>query len=95
MRKVLSFGKKDDSKEVVVVTEMQHVDSFGSNASSTAVSQEEWAQAARALRTASWSAVFYLITTDILGPGAVPWSLANMGWVPGIVLYTIFGGAAV
>jgi hypothetical protein len=36
------------------------------------VSNEEWQNASRALRTASWSAVFYLITTDILGPFNVP-----------------------
>lgn len=32
------------------------------------VSDEERVQASRALRTATWGAVFYLITTDILGP---------------------------
>ncbi len=32
-----------------------------------AVTPEEWKQAARALRTAGWGTVFYLITTDILG----------------------------
>jgi hypothetical protein len=37
-----------------------------------AVTDDEWQNASRALRTASWSAVFYLITTDILGPFNVP-----------------------
>lgn len=32
------------------------------------VSDEEWTNASRALRTASAAACFYLITTDILGP---------------------------
>ncbi len=36
------------------------------NASS--VTDREWKQASRALRTASWSSIFFLITTDILGP---------------------------
>jgi hypothetical protein len=36
------------------------------------VTDDEWMNASRALRTASWSAVFYLITTDILGPFNVP-----------------------
>jgi hypothetical protein len=36
------------------------------------VSQEEWNQASRACRTATWSAVFYLVTTDIMGPYSVP-----------------------
>ena len=33
-----------------------------------AVTSEEWTNASRAFRTATWAACFYLITTDILGP---------------------------
>ena len=40
--------------------------------------------ASRALRLASWSTVFYLITTDILGPFNAPYAIAQVGWVPGI-----------
>jgi hypothetical protein len=36
------------------------------------VSDEEWRTASRATRTASWGTVFFLITTDILGPGGAP-----------------------
>ena len=36
------------------------------------ISDEEWANASRAVRTASKGAVFYLITTDILGPFGLP-----------------------
>jgi hypothetical protein len=36
------------------------------------VSDSEWRNASRAVRTAGWSSVFYLITTDILGPFSVP-----------------------
>lgn len=36
------------------------------------VSDEEWLRASRAARTATWGAVFYLITTDILGPFTTP-----------------------
>lgn len=32
------------------------------------IANEEYIQASRAVRTASWGAVFYLITTDVLGP---------------------------
>lgn len=32
------------------------------------ISDTEYVQASRAVRTATWGAVFYLITTDILGP---------------------------
>lgn len=34
----------------------------------TTVTDIEWRQASRALRTASWGSIFFLITTDILGP---------------------------
>lgn len=37
-----------------------------------AVTDEEWKTAARALRTASWSSIFFLITTDILGWSSCP-----------------------
>lgn len=43
------------------------------------VSDAEWKTASRAVRTAGWSGVFYLITTDILGPFSVPWAFAQMG----------------
>ena len=36
------------------------------------ISDDEYTTASRAVRTATWGAVFYLITTDILGP----WSTA-------------------
>lgn len=32
------------------------------------VTDHEWRQASRACRTASWGTIFFLITTDILGP---------------------------
>lgn len=35
--------------------------------------------------------IFYLITTDILGPFSVPWAMSQLGYGPGFVLYTIFG----
>lgn len=44
------------------------------------ISDQEWTNASRALRTATKSAIFYLITTDILGPFALPFAFATMGW---------------
>lgn len=44
------------------------------------ISDEDWTNANRALRTASWGAIFYLITTDILGPFGLPFAFASMGW---------------
>ncbi|KAF2011702.1 hypothetical protein BU24DRAFT_398423 [Aaosphaeria arxii CBS 175.79] len=64
------------------------------SASSALVTDDEWHNASRAMRTATWGAVFYLITTDVLGPYSVPWALSQMGYGPGAVLYTIFGALA-
>lgn len=50
--------------------------------------------ARRALRQASWAAVFYLITTDILGPFNAPYAIASVGYVPGILLYFFMGAIA-
>ncbi|EPE06646.1 amino acid transporter [Ophiostoma piceae UAMH 11346] len=60
-----------------------------------AVSDDEWVNASRALRTATRGAIFYLITTDILGPFGLPYAFATMGWGPGIALYTVFAGLAI
>ena len=55
------------------------------------VSETEWETAQRATRTATWGSVFYLITTDILGPTNVPWAISQMGYGVGFALYTSFG----
>ncbi|KAJ6789633.1 hypothetical protein PWT90_08488 [Aphanocladium album] len=56
--------------------------------------QEEWTHAERGLRTTSWGAVFFLITTDIIGPMTTPWAFAQTGYGPGVALYTVFGALA-
>ncbi|KAF9554688.1 hypothetical protein CPC08DRAFT_712698 [Agrocybe pediades] len=53
--------------------------------------EEERANASRALRLAGWASIFYLITTDILGPFNAPFAISQVGWVPGIVLYFVMG----
>lgn len=58
------------------------------------ITDKEWTDASRAFRTASAGACFYLITTDILGPYGVGFAIGTLGWGPGIVLYTVFGGLA-
>lgn len=55
------------------------------------ITDEEWTNASRAFRTASWGACWYLITTDILGPYGVGFAMGTLGWGPGIALYTVFG----
>ncbi|KAK7037552.1 hypothetical protein VNI00_011044 [Paramarasmius palmivorus] len=58
------------------------------------VDQEELLTAQRALRTATWISVFYLITTDILGPFNAPFAFSQVGYVPGAILYVVMGGVA-
>jgi len=58
------------------------------------ITEEEYVQASRAVRTATWGAVFFLITTDILGPFSTAWAFRQMGYGPGAVLYTIFAAFA-
>jgi hypothetical protein len=45
--------------------------------SSLKVSDAEWRTAARALRTASWGQMFFLITTDILGWSGAPYATSR------------------
>ncbi|KAH6609824.1 transmembrane amino acid transporter [Trichoderma cornu-damae] len=61
---------------------------------SNAPTEAEWKQASRAMRTASWGTMFYLITTDILGWSSTPFVFASVGFGPGIALYLIFGAFA-
>ncbi|OQE37964.1 hypothetical protein PENCOP_c009G02656 [Penicillium coprophilum] len=56
-----------------------------------AITDEEWANASRSLRSASWGACFYLITTDILGPFGSGYAMGTLGWRAGIAFYTVFG----
>ncbi|EJD01782.1 uncharacterized protein FOMMEDRAFT_141050 [Fomitiporia mediterranea MF3/22] len=56
--------------------------------------EDELITARRALRNASWAAIFYLITTDILGPFNAPFAFSQVGYVPGAVLYVVMGGVA-
>lgn len=44
------------------------------------VTEEEWTNASRAVRTATAGAIFFLITTDILGPFGLPYAFATTGW---------------
>src|SRR5690349_15423221 len=55
------------------------------------ITDEEWINASRAARTATWGAIFYLIATDILGPFSTGWAFSQLGWGPAVALYTVFG----
>lgn len=88
-RKFLSFGKQDavsstiagsdptapghPSKRLDANTEKTNDSEAPVIIRPEAVTEEEWLQASRAARTATWGSIFYLITTDVLGPYSVPY----------------------
>lgn len=55
------------------------------------ITDQEWENASRALRTASAGACFYLITTDVLGPYGSGFAMGTLGWGPGLAFYIVFG----
>ncbi|KAG2066629.1 hypothetical protein BDR04DRAFT_1106441 [Suillus decipiens] len=55
------------------------------------VAEGEYRAASGALRTATWGSVFYLITTDILGPYSTPWAFQQVGYGPGVACFFVFG----
>lgn len=75
--------KKEQEKAVQMVAGAEDNQKGGimtvNDSSSLSVTDEEWKTAARALKTASWGTVFFLITTDILGWGSCPYVLTVAG----------------
>ena len=66
---VIEYGTNENQSP----TEKTDIDTQGAApASKYGISESEWKNASRATRTAGWSGIFYLITTDILGPYSVP-----------------------
>lgn len=55
---------------------------------------KDWKTAARAMRTAGWSSIFFLVTTDILGWSGAPFVFSTVGYGTGVALYVLFGFAA-
>jgi hypothetical protein len=45
-----------------------------------AITDEEWINASKAMRNATGMAIFYLMTTDVLGPFGLPYAVATNGW---------------
>ncbi|CAP95069.1 hypothetical protein E8E15_001408 [Penicillium rubens] len=102
------FRKKSDApvpmrrqvqeQNASIMTDPSAKPTSGTNSGGTSdgwgITETEWEQAQRAGRTATWGSIFYLISTDILGPTNVPWAISQMGFGPGAVLYTVFGAMA-
>jgi len=80
------FGKYTNSRLPIAA-----VTSLETEAEEMTPEQLERSNARRALRQAGWAAVFFLITTDILGPFNAPIAIAQLGYVPGVLLYVFMG----
>ncbi|KAI9566624.1 transmembrane amino acid transporter protein-domain-containing protein [Boletus coccyginus] len=64
----------------------------GSNeAAVLVITAAKYRAASSSLRTATWGAIFYLITTDILGPYSTPFAFAQVGYGPGVACFIAFG----
>jgi hypothetical protein len=63
-----ALARLDEKQPAGVVTDVD----VAQPADPLKVSDAEWRTAARALRTASWGQMFFLITTDILGWSGAP-----------------------
>ena len=75
------LNKLSDHKGPNVNVDVRHVED--ANLVPTSEDELERMNAIRALRVTSWISVFYLITTDILGPFNAPFAISQVGWVPG------------
>ncbi|OQE06788.1 hypothetical protein PENVUL_c016G02336 [Penicillium vulpinum] len=84
------YSKKTREEEEYLEPPVLNKD-FSTRERRLAITDEEWANATRSLRSASWGACFYLITTDILGPYGSGFAMGTLGWGPGIAFYTVFG----
>lgn len=49
---------------------------------------------ARTMRIAGATSIFFLITTDILGPSSAPYGMSQNGWAQGNILFFVFFIAA-
>ncbi|KIJ34891.1 hypothetical protein M422DRAFT_233084 [Sphaerobolus stellatus SS14] len=90
------FKRKDNNSSAPAITEKEDSvdekrEKMDTEKAPSMVSDEEKTAAYRAIRTASWLSIFYLITTDILGPTSAPWAFSQLGFASGTVLFFILG----
>ncbi|KAF9221171.1 hypothetical protein BS17DRAFT_712478 [Gyrodon lividus] len=91
------FGRKpsqEDRVSVVSATASDEKKQGESDEAALTVTDAEYRAASSSLRTASWGSVFYLITTDILGPYSTPYAFAQVGYGPGVACFVVFGALA-
>lgn len=88
------FNRSQESDERSVASahsDEKNVTPSSEDGSGALVTAGEYRAASGALRTATWGTVFYLITTDILGPFSTPWAFQQVGYGPGVACFFVFG----
>ncbi|BGP04053.1 hypothetical protein NBRC10513v2_007793 [Rhodotorula toruloides] len=84
-------SEKDHDVHIREATDSPALDDVAADLEGLSERELELVNARRALRVAGWATIFYLITTDILGPFNAPYAIASMGMASGVVLYVVFG----
>ncbi|KAG1880849.1 transmembrane amino acid transporter protein-domain-containing protein [Suillus subluteus] len=85
------FNRSQESDSRSVASDGKNVAHSSEEGGSALVTAGEYRAASGALRTATWGSVFYLITTDILGPYSTPWAFQQVGYGPGVACFFVFG----
>ncbi|CAN6674240.1 hypothetical protein TRVA0_051S00100 [Trichomonascus vanleenenianus] len=88
------FGKKKEDNNSTVVSQSPTFQNISDEKEEGDLMSSNIAQASRVLRNATWMSVFYLITTDILGPTSAPYAISQLGFVPGSLIFFLLGIAA-
>lgn len=87
-------GSHETEKEAKVMDNSRDISPEAIGPNHTSDLDAEWRQASRALRTAGWGAIFYLITTDILGFSQTPYVFSCTGYGLGVGIFLLMGIAA-
>ncbi|GIJ85581.1 hypothetical protein Asppvi_004440 [Aspergillus pseudoviridinutans] len=90
VRKLFQKAARTDAQDDIPTTTLTEAD-FRNPERRLQITDEEWTNASRAFRSASASACFFLITTDVLGPYGSGYTMGTLGWGPGVAFYTVFG----
>ncbi|KAG1857009.1 transmembrane amino acid transporter protein-domain-containing protein [Suillus subalutaceus] len=90
--RIFNRSQESDSRSVASArSDPKNVAPSSEEGGSALVTSSEYRAASGALRTATWGSVFYLITTDILGPYSTPWAFQQVGYGPGVACFFVFG----
>ncbi|KAG2036549.1 transmembrane amino acid transporter protein-domain-containing protein [Suillus americanus] len=90
--RIFNRSQESDRRSVASAhSDAKNVAPSSEEGGSALVTSSEYRAASGALRTATWGSVFYLITTDILGPYSTPWAFQQVGYGPGVACFFVFG----